>query len=274
MMDSPTQNPIEKLLLQAGREFIYPPTPDVADQVMQRMNRSARPQPGWRRRLAWTTALTLLVLAILLAVPPVRAQILQFLQFGAVRIFLSTPTPTPTLSPTRTAIPSTKTPPPTLTPSPTPSILDLGGETTLAQAQQGLNFPILLPTYPADLGPPDRVYLQDLGGPTVILVWLQPDNPAQVRMSLIALGPGSFAGKYAPETMTSTTVNGQDALWLQGSHPLILHKGDSSTGNIELVVNANVLLWTDGEITYRLETSLPLDEARRVAESLKPAPSP
>jgi hypothetical protein len=37
------------------------------------------------------------------------------------------------------------------------------------------------------------------------------------------------------------------------------------------MVNANVLLWTEGDITYRLESSLPLDEARRVAESLKPA---
>jgi hypothetical protein len=274
MIDRPTQDSLEKLLRQAGRDFIYPPTPDVAGQVTLRMNRSARPQPGWRSRLTWAAAITLLVLAALWAVPPVRAQILQFLQFGAVRIFLSTPTPTPTLAPTQTAIPNTKTPPPTLTPSPPPSILDLGGETTLAQAQQSLNFPILLPTYPADLGPPDKVYLQDLGGPTVILVWLQPGDPAQVRMSLIALGPGSFAGKFAPETMTSTTVNGKDALWLQGNHALILSRRDASTGNVELMVNANVLLWMEGEITYRLETSLPLDEARRVAESLKASPSP
>jgi hypothetical protein len=271
MMDSPTQDPIEKLLVQAGRDFIYPNTPDVVGQVARRMSRPARAQPVWRRRLAWSAAIILLILAALWAVPPVRAQILQFLQFGAVRIFLSTPTPTSTLAPTQTAIPGTKTPPPTLTPSPLPSLLDLGGETTLAQAQQSLKFPILLPTYPADLGPPDNVYLQDLGGPTIILAWLQPDHRDQVRMSLIAFGPGSFAGKYAPDTMTSTTVNGQDALWLQGNHALILQRRDSSTGNVELIVNANVLLWMDGEITYRLETSLPLDEARRVAESLKPA---
>ena len=93
-------------------------------------------------------------------------------------------------------------------------------------------------------------------------------------MSLMALGPGSFAGKYVPEQVTSTTVNGQNALWLQGNHALILRKSDSSTGNVELMANGNVLLWMEGEITYRLETSLPLDEARRVAESMKAYKTP
>jgi hypothetical protein len=274
MMDSPTPNPIERLLVQAGRDFPYPPTPDVAGQVAVRQGNQARPLPGWRIRLTWAAAIILFVLAVLLAVPPVRAQILQFLQFGAVRIFLSTPTPTPTLTPTQTVIPRTVTPAPTFTPSPAPSFLNLAGETTLAQAQQSVDFPILLPSFPADLGPPDKVFLQDLGGPTVILVWLQPDDLAKVRMSLILFGPGSFAGKYAPDTMTSTTVNGQDALWLQGNHALILQRRDSSSGNVELIVNANVLLWMDGGITYRLETSLPLDEARRVAQSVKSAPGP
>jgi hypothetical protein len=271
-MDNPSQNPIENQLIQAGRDFIFPPTPDVTARVMQQIHHPRLAQK--RRRLAWAAGIAILILAILWAVPPVRAQILEFLQFGAVRIFLSTPTPTPTQAPTQTVIPNTFTPAPTLTPSATPSLLNLDGETTLAQAQSKVNFPILLPTYPADLGQPDKVYWQDLGGPTLILVWLQPGDPGQVRMSLIVLGPGSFAGKYAPQTMTSTSVNGKEALWLQGSHPLILRKGDASTGNVELMVKANVLLWMDGEITYRMETSLPLDEARQVAESLKPAQSP
>jgi hypothetical protein len=273
-MDSPTHKPIENQLIQAGRDFFYPPTPDIAGRVRQRMERPKPTQNGWRRHAAWAAGFLILILAFVLAVPPVRAQILEFLQFGAVRIFLTTPTPTPTLAPTPTVIPSTLTPAPSQIPSPTPSLLDLGGETTLAQAQKSANFPILLPTYPAYLGPPDKVFFQDLGGPTVILVWLQPGEPDQVRMSLIAFGPGSFAGKYAPETVTSTTVNGKDALWLQGNQALILRKSNSSTGNVEIMVNANVLLWMEGEITYRLETSLPLDEARRVAESVKPAPSP
>jgi hypothetical protein len=273
-MDNPTQYSIEKQLARAGRDLIYPPTPDIAAQASQQIYHPGRLQVHWRKRIAYAAGVIILVLAILLAVPPVRAQILEFLQFGAIRIFLSTPTPTPTLAPTQTAIPGTLRPAPTLTPSPLPSLLDLGGETSLAQAQQGTNFPILLPTYPANLGPPDKVYFQDLGGPTVILVWLQPGDPAQVRMSLIEFGPGSLANKYFSDKITSTTVNGENALWLQGNHALVLQKRNASTGNIELMVNANVLLWMDGEITYRLETSLPLGEARRVAASAKPYQAP
>ena len=159
-MDSPTQNSIEKKLARAGRDFNYPTTPDIAARVMQQLDQPVRARTRWRRGAAWAAGLLILVIAILLAVPPVRAQILEFLQFGAIRIFLSTPTPTPTVLPTQTAIPGTLTPAPSLTSSPTPSLLDLGGETTLAQAQQETNFPILLPAYPADLGPPDKVYFQ------------------------------------------------------------------------------------------------------------------
>jgi hypothetical protein len=34
-------------------------------------------------------------------------------------------------------------------------------------------------------------------------------------------------------------------------------------------VTGDVLAWEEGRITFRLETTLPLDEARRIAESLR-----
>jgi len=36
------------------------------------------------------------------------------------------------------------------------------------------------------------------------------------------------------------------------------------------LVEGNVLLWTEGEITYRLETDQRMEEAVRIAESLAP----
>jgi hypothetical protein len=35
------------------------------------------------------------------------------------------------------------------------------------------------------------------------------------------------------------------------------------------LVEGHVLIWADGSLTYRLETELPLDEALRIAESLR-----
>jgi hypothetical protein len=36
------------------------------------------------------------------------------------------------------------------------------------------------------------------------------------------------------------------------------------------MIEGHVLIWTEGEVTYRLETKLTLDEAIKVAESLEP----
>ena len=73
-----------------------------------------------------------MILAVILAVPPVRAAVLDWIRIGAVRIFLIQPSPTPV----PTALP--ETPAPTALPSPTPlpSVLDLSGETSLADARK------------------------------------------------------------------------------------------------------------------------------------------
>jgi hypothetical protein len=36
------------------------------------------------------------------------------------------------------------------------------------------------------------------------------------------------------------------------------------------LIDGRVLVWTDGDITYRLETKLDLAEALKIAESLQP----
>ena len=71
-----------------ARAFTYPPTPDLS--------RSASPWPaaGSSPRWAWATVIMLALLAGLMAVPPVRAAVVEFLRLGAVRIFLAEPTPT------------------------------------------------------------------------------------------------------------------------------------------------------------------------------------
>jgi hypothetical protein len=145
--------------------------------------------------------------------------------------------------------------------------LDLGGETTLAEAQAQVDFPIRLPAEPPELGPPDSVFLQDLQGQAVILVWLNPDNPRQVELSLHLLGPGTLVEKGAPVILEETTVKGQEAFWVTGPHVIQNRRGDF---DIRRLVTGNVLIWREGVITYRLETKLSLAEAKRIAESLTP----
>ncbi|MBI1879869.1 MAG: hypothetical protein HYR94_16885 [Chloroflexi bacterium] len=271
----------EAKLRDVARRFPYPATPDLAGAVKAQLAEESKLRSGLQpgsmsRRLVWAALIVLLILGGLLAVPQVRAALVEYLQIGAVRIFLVEPTLTPTPPPPGTP---TVTPPPS--PTPIASLLDLAGATTLAEAQARVDFPIPLPTYPADLGPPDWVFVQDMGGPIVILVWAKPDQPDQVRLSLHLVGPGAFVGKGPPVTLQETTVNGQQAYWTEGPYLLQIRRGNQVIEDIRRLIEGHVLIWTEGDITYRLETELPLEEAVKIAESLAtpgvsvlPSPTP
>jgi hypothetical protein len=258
----------EEQIRKWSQEFRYPQTPDIADAVIRRIDGGARLAQRLRPRLAWAVVVILLLMAALMAVPPVRAQVLEYLQIGAIRIFLAESTPTPTQESTLPPSVAGETGSliPTNTPRPYPSLVDLAGETTLSEAKSELNFPIQLPTYPSDLGEPDRVFLQDLGGQAALLVWMAPIEPGLIRLDLLLMGPGTFAEKGLPLVLEETTVNSQKALWTEGLH--FLHLGGSMYQGVPLVIEGNILIWEQDGITYRLESDLTMDEAVRVAESL------
>jgi len=244
----------EDRVRKLARRFPYPPAPDLRGRIPRPEGRQPR-----GRRWTWVAGAFgafMLALGILLA-SPARAGLLEFLQVGAVRIRLLPP---PT-SPGPAAIPSPMSPART----PPVGIPDLAGETTLEAAQARVPFPIRLPTYPPGLGRPDRVYLQDLGGPTVIMVWQDPARPGRARLALFLIGRGALVEKFTPRVLTATTVRGRPALWAEGPYLLQTRSGDWT---LQRLVEGNVLLWTEGEVTYRLETDQGMEEAVRIAESL------
>jgi hypothetical protein len=265
---------LEQKLQTAGTDLRYPPTPPIASSVMERLKRPRRPLAA--KRWSWAVLAVVVLLSALMLVPPARAAILEVIQIGVVRIFRG-PSMPPAAVPTSTQgapimqVPLTATPithtPPTVTSIPT--ILDIAGETTLSEAQASVKFRIMLPTIPADLGKPDHVYLQNPGDAMLILVWLQPLHHDQMRMSLQEIAPGSWAiGKFNPPTIQDTSVNGKPAVWTGG--PYMLESRNHNYVNRRLIAG-HVLIWEQNKITYRLETDLPLEEAIKVAESLKPA---
>lgn len=251
--------PFENRLQALAKEIPYPPTPSIAGAVMTRINaKSTRSLLG--RKLAWALILILVLFAGLMFVPPVRAAVLEFIQIGIVRIFpnsVESPTPTPEASviPTSTQLPLI------------PILETLGGKTTLESARNIVDFPIPLPTYPADLGEPDYVFVQDADGWMVILVWIDPQQPDQVQMSLHLIEEGSWTiQKYQPEVITETKVNGLRAIWTAGEYPLLLKNNDIQ---FQRLIVGHVLIWQINEITYRLETDASLEEAIKIAESLQ-----
>jgi hypothetical protein len=235
-----------------ARAYPYPPTPDIAAAVRQRLEGQTSPRrttrPAWKRP-ALVFAALLLALALALSVPAVRAAVREWLQIGAVRIVLTPPATGPSVTGTAIAPPD--------------------ASLTLAEARAQVGFELRLPSAaPADR-PPDRIYLQTLPGEpaanVIISVWDDPERPGAPVLSLYQIeGPhccmkGAWASGGA-----ETTVGGELACWVEGPHPLQLGRGEGW-----LLVPGAVLIWADGTFTYRLESTLSLTETIRIAESLR-----
>ena len=259
MIESPAES-WEGRLLAVASSTAYPITPDLWPSLRTRLMPGHAVPPRPRLRLAAVlTVLVLTLLGGLLATPEARAAVYRVLQVGVVRIFLEPTTPT-----TPAATPSM-----TRTPAATPILkppLDLRGLMSLSQAEDVLGFAFPLPAYPPTLGEPDLVFSQWIEGPLAILVWLDPEDSSRARLALHVLGPETFAGKSETRLIQETQVNGAEALWLEGSHFLLLRNGSREFRSL---VTGNVLLWSEDDITFRLETDQPLEEAVRIAESMR-----
>ncbi|HYP39373.1 MAG TPA: DUF4367 domain-containing protein [Chloroflexia bacterium] len=263
-------DPVDDKLRDLAQRFSYPPTPDIAQSVSRKLASEgafdkkrageARDERSWRPRLAF--APVALVIALLfvgaLAVPEVQAFVRSVLRIGVIDIVEGTPiagSPGPMPSPVMG--------------------LDLRGETTLEGARAKIFFPIKLPTYPSDLGPPDRVFVQETEGDALVLAWLDPAREDTARMILDELGSDVLAQKTLSMgyKLQETTVNGQSAVWIGSVHILDFYNRNSGTeSELRRLINGPVLLWSEGGITYRLQSDLSLVEAVKVAESLKALP--
>ncbi len=244
----------------------YPRTPNIAGSVTARLRNATRPRVH-SKALVWSLTIILVLCSSLMLIPPARAAILEFIQIGVVRIF---PQPVePTIKPIRTVTPAAATP--SSQESNLTLLLDkIAGETELTNAQQIAGYPILLPSYPPGLGLPNHVYVQDADGAMTILVWLAPQNPDHITLSLHFIPDGSWAiDKMGPKVIQEVKVSGQRAIWAEGPYPLRMRDGDLEFTRL---IEGNVLIWTLDDVTYRLETDLSLEEAVRIAESLEPIP--
>jgi hypothetical protein len=251
----------------------YPQTPNISGFVTPRLHTSTRVRFN-SKALAWSLTIALVLLSSLMLIPSARAAIIDFFQIGVVRIFPQFVTPT--VEPLGTATAETM-PPVTATPlsqgsSDLIALLEkIAGKTTLARAQEIDSYTLLIPTYPADLGGPDYVFVQDVDGAMTILVWIDPQHPDQVQLSLHFIPSRSWVvHKMGPKVIRETQVNGHKAIWAEGPYPLKIY--GSSEVEFTRLINGHVLIWADGDITYRLETDLSLEEAVRIAESLEPIP--
>jgi hypothetical protein len=242
----------EASLQEIAQRFDYPPTPDLAAITQHPAAGRRRDLSGPRARLAWALLVVAFLLMGLLAVPQTRAAVLSiFARVGAIDIFIDEAAPTAqpaTLSPDSGSVGHSLV------------LHQLGRSSTLTEARQIALFPIAVP---AELGEPDEVYVHtNIDLPAVTLVWRSAGGST---LSLTEIGMPQFAQKMIYQQVQWVTVGDSEAAWLEGPHSLQL-LGDWESNH--LLIDSNVLIWTAGDMTYRLEGDLEPDEARRIAESL------
>ncbi|MDQ2968846.1 MAG: hypothetical protein M3R37_11075 [Actinomycetota bacterium] len=213
---------LERALVELGRELDIPPDPDLRALVRERIER----RPRYRRALVPALAL-LVALGIALAVPEARSAILRFLHIGAVTIER-----VETLPPGRER----------------PLTAGLGPTLSLREAERRSGVMLVLSG-----SRPQRFYAQ----PGLIATLLQ-HRGRQVFLAELQGDQMGIAKKLvAPDTRLEEVPIGSFGLWLEGGrHLLFWETGSGEVRQIEHRLAGNVLIWTDGDRTYRLEGGL------------------
>ncbi len=226
---------LEQRLQALGRELAFPPEPELA----ARARPAARPFP-WR----WVAlAAALVALAAAFAVPSARTSILRFFHIEGA------------------TVERVETLPPAQERS---SAGGLGRRVSLQEAERFLGFRLLLP--PLDGEPP--TYLLDGVLATVLL--RVEDRP--VLLSEYAARDYSLLKKSVGEktSVEPVRVAGEPGLWVEGPpHTLTYFSASGEFRQRTVKIHGNVLLWTHGPVTVRLEGKISKAQAVRVARQIR-----
>ena len=219
---------LERALVALGDELEFPPTPAVWPRVVGRLQ-----QRRWLRPAVVGVVAAVLAVAIAFAVPPVRSAILRFFHIGAVTV----------------------------------ERVD-----TLPPAQQrslvsGLGEPVSHPTLAVPRAARALHFYEQPGLAAALLgyrgkpVLLAKIDGNQMGLSKKIVGE---ATKVAPVAL------GDFAVWISGAPHVIIWQvntfGPLHEGRTRLA--GNVLLWLEGNTTYRLEGDLKQGEMLGLARDI------
>jgi hypothetical protein len=234
----------------------WPETPDIASSVQGRLAAPPRRRSWLAARPAWQLAIAsvAVVIAVVMAIPPARAAVLDWLGFSSVRITREEPQPF------------------------APQSLALGDRATLEQARR--DFPVLVPE---EFGEPDAVYVYDhpAMGPRVDLVYRErPGLPTSstTGAGLLITEFRAVASPYIEKSagegakVERLEVGGDPAFFISGApHGFAYTVPDTENTNFEqqrLAGNTLLVDRSDG-ILLRIEGDISRDRAVEIAESMR-----
>lgn len=258
---------LERSLADLAAHIEYPPSRDLAPRVRARLEQGParrvrlradrRPWLGARHRLVPAAAAVLVLVVALVAIPPAREAVADFLGLGGVRISTVAPIPTPSAT-----------------------SLELGSRISLPEAQAMVEFDVLVPQ--ALVAAPEVFYDPLVPGGQVALLYPPteglPPAPGTNAGALITQFEGrterdvakKVTGGAEGTSIVPVEVNGADGLFLEGQPHFISYITPDGLVREETVrLAGNVLLWAQEGVTFRIESQLDLPGALRIARSLR-----
>jgi hypothetical protein len=233
----------------------WPETPDLAGAVQGRLAAPPRHR-SWFARPAWQLAVaaTALVIAVVMAIPPARAAVLDWLGFGSVRITREEPRP-----------------------SRFGEALVLGDPVTLERARRAL--PVVVPDA---LGEPDAVYLYDqpVMGPRVDLMYRGREGIPVSSNTGVGLLITEFRAVTTPvieksagsgATVERLEVGGDPAYFISGAphgFAYVNPEGDANFEEQRLAGNTLLVERSDGMLV-RIEADISRERAVEIAQSFR-----
>jgi len=243
-----------ELLLATLREG--DPDVDLVPGVLDRIRHgdaSERVRRGRRRRTTAIVGVAALGLAACAAIPPVREAVVAVFSVNGILVRNGGPTPSP--SPASSgAVPSTSVP---------AVYSGLGDRITLAEAAGASGGRLLVPSA---LGDPDVVFRRGAvvslgyGGEAPDWLVMEVLEPSSVLFEKIVLTGGH---------VKRLTVNGNPGVWVEGPQELLYVGTDRQPQVEDARLSANTLIWEQDGVSVRIETLHGLEEALRVAASMR-----
>ena len=289
---------LEDALVDLGRALAPISAPGLSAAVRRRVEVLPVPAPARTRLIdrlmarpgrPYRRALVLAVIVLL-----GLAGLATAIGFGlpGLRIVILGPGTTHSPMATATVLPSTpdgSSQSPTVGPIPsvaTIETLGLGDRVSLADLDQLVSYHSTLPSLPA-LGAPIAVYV--LGAPAEARVSAAyagtsafpaaPGAPtatgtpvAILVMEFPGASPAGYLEKFLPAgtTIETVTVASHPGFWIAGApHDLLYVRTDGSTQPDTTRLAGNVLAWTAGSLTYRIEGAPDLAAALLIAGSMQ-----
>jgi hypothetical protein len=225
---------LEAALRQLGREVEFPPTPDLAAAIRGRLERPRT----WRRPVAVAFAILVVAIGAVLAVPPARTAVLDWLGLRNVSVVRVDELP----------------------PARPLGRLDLGRQVTLAEAKRQAPW-LLVPDRK-----PDSVYLSNsLPGGQLTLLW---GTPSDVRLLLTEFRGMAYVEKVVQgDTKVEPVDIGEAGAWFQGQHVVMFSDRAGTFRESRGRLAASTLVWQSGDVTLRLEGDISREEALRIGRT-------